>query len=79
MINLPHSNRPVLTKHQEVVRRLLIYDNLTSDQIAKKLNKSVKTIKEHLTNIYKCYKVKSKYELMYDELQRINYGNRTKI
>ena len=72
MINLPHSNRPVLTKHQEVIRRLLIYENLTSTQIAKQLKRSDKTIKGHLTEIYKLYGVKSKYELMFLELKRIN-------
>lgn len=72
MINLPHSNRPVLTKHQEVVRRLLIYENLTSTQIAKQLKRSDKTIKGHLTEIYKLYAVKSKYELMFLELKRIS-------
>lgn len=72
MINLPHSNRPVLTKQQEVIRRLLIYENLTSADIAKHLKCSVLTVKWHLTNIYKLYKVKSKYELMFLELKRIS-------
>lgn len=72
MIILPHNNRPILTKHQEAIRRLLIYDNLTANEIAKKLNRSVKTIKWHLTTIYKLYKVTSKYALMYNELKRIS-------
>lgn len=64
--------RPVLTKQQETIRRLLLYDNQDVNNIAKTLNISKKTVKGHLTAIYKAFKVQSKYQLLYKEYKYLS-------
>ena len=57
-----------LTKYQQRVYDKIIQGK-RNDQIAKELDIAVKTVKFHLTNIYRAYKVKSCKELIVKHLK----------
>lgn len=74
--NLPYSlPRPILSKRQEQVRRMIFEEGFTTKEVCSKLNITEKTLKFHLTDIYKAYGVNSKYELLFKLLKNKLYQN----
>lgn len=74
MLELPKGiitkvSKPILSKRQEQIRRLIFEDGLSTKEVCSMLNVSEGTMKGHLTAIYKEYNVKSKYELLFKLLK----------
>ena len=60
--------KPLLSKQQETIRRMVVDEGLSTKQIMRELNITEKTVKWHMTALYKAFNVKSKYEFMYKQL-----------
>lgn len=65
--------RKILTKREKEVFQLLIYNNST-DLIAKKLNLSVKTVRNHISNVILKLGVSNRTQAIL-ELLRLNEIN----
>src|SRR5262249_10902349 len=57
------AERPTLSPRRREVAELLVYSGLSYKQIAARLNRSEGTIRSHAEEIYRQYKVHSRFEL----------------